>query len=260
MNERMKIIAVIVFLMTVTVYQVAQSTMIGTSPVETIQAQEIEKSNTLNNIDEAIIVNEDAVRIRILPHSNAYQDQLAKRMVSFAIDEFLIGNSASLGNVESTRNFIQMNISQIESRINQVLQKINYELGFEVSYGAHLFPEKHHNGEVLPAGYYESLVIRIGEGRGNNWWCFINPGLCLGPNANEVNEGNQTNNWNFQNQLVENAQEAIRNQEFTSYLSGVVDAFFGSDVQVEDIQFDTKVANQTATNADFDWFLFEDER
>ena len=137
---------------------------------------------------------------------------------------------------------------------------INYDLGFEVSYGAHLFPEKHYNGEVFPAGYYESLVIRIGEGRGNNWWCFINPGMCLGPNTSEINEENRSANWNFQNQLLENTQEAIRNQEFTSYLSGVVESLFGSDTEMVEVQFDAQFANQAENNDEFDWFLFEDER
>ena len=28
-------------------------------------------------------------------------------------------------------------------------------------------------------GYYESIVITIGNGEGNNWWCFLFPNLCL---------------------------------------------------------------------------------
>ena len=258
MNERIKIIAVVVFLMTVTVYQIAESAIMGPTPtVETVKAQGFEEVG-LQNV-ETIVVNEEAVRVRILPHSNAYQDQLAKRMVSFAIDEFLAQHAASLDSVETTRQFIQLNIAQIETRINQVLQKINYELGFEVSYGAHLFPEKHHNGQVLPAGYYESLVIRIGEGRGNNWWCFINPGMCLGPNAQELTEGTTQENWNFQNQLLESTQEAIRNQNFTSYISGIVDSFLGTTEEIIEIQpeFHSAIVEN---NAEFDWFLFEDER
>ena len=28
-------------------------------------------------------------------------------------------------------------------------------------------------------GYYESLVIYIGEAKGDNWWCVLFPNLCL---------------------------------------------------------------------------------
>ena len=28
-------------------------------------------------------------------------------------------------------------------------------------------------------GYYESIVITIGEGKGDNWWCVLFPNLCL---------------------------------------------------------------------------------
>ena len=28
-------------------------------------------------------------------------------------------------------------------------------------------------------GYYESLVVSIGEAKGDNWWCVMFPNLCL---------------------------------------------------------------------------------
>ena len=28
-------------------------------------------------------------------------------------------------------------------------------------------------------GYYESIVITIGDGKGDNWWCVLFPNLCL---------------------------------------------------------------------------------
>ena len=31
----------------------------------------------------------------------------------------------------------------------------------------------------MNGGIYESLVITIGEGNGDNWWCVLFPPLCL---------------------------------------------------------------------------------
>ena len=41
------------------------------------------------------------------------------------------------------------------------------------------FPKKIYNGVVYEEGMYESLVIEIGDGLGNNYWCFLYPSLCF---------------------------------------------------------------------------------
>ena len=32
---------------------------------------------------------------------------------------------------------------------------------------------------TLPSGYYNSLIIELGEAKGKNWWCVIFPGICV---------------------------------------------------------------------------------
>ena len=230
MNQKTTIIVVLTLIMMVTVYQIGKAEPQG------------------NNAQ--VVVNDTAIRIRIIPNSNRYEDQQAKKMVRYAMDEYLASNKASFETVESTREFITSNIGQIEATVSHVLDTINYENGFEVSYGAHLFPEKQYNGETYEQGYYESLVITIGEGRGNNWWCFMNPDLCLGPNA-VSNESEDQSNWNNQYNAMETMQEAFQEKKFKSYISEVFDNFFG-DKETESYVSaeDTKKEN---------WYLYEDE-
>ena len=45
--------------------------------------------------------------------------------------------------------------------------------------GLNYFPEKEFKGITYDEGYYESLVITIGEGKGDNWWCVLFPPLCM---------------------------------------------------------------------------------
>ena len=40
-------------------------------------------------------------------------------------------------------------------------------------------PEKEYEGVTIPSGNYESLVITLGSGLGDNWWCVMFPPLCL---------------------------------------------------------------------------------
>lgn len=230
MNQKSTIIVILTLIMMVTVYQ------IGKAEPQSDQAQ--------------VVVNDTAIRIRIIPNSNKYEDQQAKKMVRYAIDEYLAANKSAFETINSTREFIMQNIGEIEDTVAHVLDTINYETGFEVSYGAHLFPEKQYNGETYEAGYYESLVITIGEGMGNNWWCFMNPDLCLGPSATS-NESEDSSEWNAQYNAMESTQEAFQEKKFKSYIGEVVDTLFGTkETEAYVISDDLAKSN---------WYLYEDE-
>lgn len=60
-----------------------------------------------------------------------------------------------------------------------MLDEENYLEGFKINYGSNYFPEKKYKGITYKEGYYESLVITLGEGKGDNWWCVLFPPLCL---------------------------------------------------------------------------------
>ena len=32
---------------------------------------------------------------------------------------------------------------------------------------------------MLESGYYDSLIIELGDGKGDNWWCVVYPPLCF---------------------------------------------------------------------------------
>ena len=55
----------------------------------------------------------------------------------------------------------------------------NYNIPFNLNYGNNYFPEKEYKGITYKEGYYESLVVTLGEGAGDNWWCLMFPPLCL---------------------------------------------------------------------------------
>ena len=50
---------------------------------------------------------------------------------------------------------------------------------YDINYGINFFPEKEYDDYVYQEGNYESLVIKLGEAKGNNWWCVMYPPLCL---------------------------------------------------------------------------------
>ena len=46
-------------------------------------------------------------------------------------------------------------------------------------YGNSYFTDKFYKGVSYKNGIYESLLITIGDGNGDNWWCVLFPPLCL---------------------------------------------------------------------------------
>ncbi len=235
MTNKTKIILILTCIMMVVIYQIGKN------------------EGFLTHAEAQTTVNDTAIRIRIIPNSNKYEDQQAKKMVKFAMDEFLNSNKEAFQSIESTREFITNNIGAIESKVDYVLKTINYDQDFTVSYGAHLFPEKQFNGKTYEEGYYESLVITLGEGLGNNWWCFMNPDLCLGPSA--VKSDSEDDHWNTQYTAMENTQEAFQTQNFKSYFAEVVESLFGVS-QSKSSQNAYVSADQTDQSH---WYLYEDE-
>ena len=76
-------------------------------------------------------------------------------------------------NIEEARQTIKESIPSIRKEIN------NYNVAYDLNYGYNYFPEKSYKGINYPAGEYESLVVTLGDGLGDNWWCVLFPPLCL---------------------------------------------------------------------------------
>ena len=75
---------------------------------------------------------------------------------------------------------------------------------FQVNYGYNYFPEKKYKGITYNEGFYESLVITLGEAEGDNWWCVLFPPLCL----------------------MEEDEEKIEEVEYKSFIKEIIDKYF----------------------------------
>ena len=52
-------------------------------------------------------------------------------------------------------------------------------MDYNINYGYNYFPTKEYRGIKYKEGYYESIVISIGDAKGDNFWCVLFPNLCL---------------------------------------------------------------------------------
>lgn len=129
--------------------------------------------------EDTVIIPETAIRLRVIPNSNSSLDQSMKNKVK----EYLENNTYQIlkeeDNIEEARKLIKDNIPELEENIAKIFNDNNYNMNYKVNYGYNYFPNKEYRGIKYNEGYYESIVISIGEAQGDNWWCVLFPNLCL---------------------------------------------------------------------------------
>ena len=136
-------------------------------------------TTTNNNKTEEIIIPNEAIRVRIIAHTNEKQDIQAKESLKIDIEQLIYNLLKDVKDIEKARNIIKENIDNIDIEIRNNFQKQKYNQNYNINYGLNYFPEKKFKGIKYKEGYYESLVVTIGKGEGDNWWCVLYPPLCM---------------------------------------------------------------------------------
>ena len=126
-----------------------------------------------------IVIPEAAIRVRVIANSNSLYDQSMKMKVKAMIEEEISPLLIDVDSVEEARTIIAENIESLEEDIEVLFVNEEYNEDFIVNFGDNYFPEKDYRGVHYDEGEYESLVVTIGEGVGDNWWCVLFPPLCL---------------------------------------------------------------------------------
>ena len=120
-------------------------------------------------------IKEDTIRFRVISNSNSSKDILMKEKTVKEISKILFKEDLSY---EETEKNIYDNLKIIENKINILFKNNNYNQKFNILYGMNYFPKKVFNGKTYNEGEYKSLVIEIGEAKGNNYFCILYPSLC----------------------------------------------------------------------------------
>lgn len=123
------------------------------------------------SINKKEMKEEEMIRFRIIANSNSEVDQATKRKVMKSISKSLLENTPTTK--EEEKNYILDKLPTFEEKIKETTDN------YIINYGLNYFPKKEYNGKEYKAGEYESLVITLGEGKGDNFWCILYPPLCV---------------------------------------------------------------------------------
>lgn len=128
--------------------------------------------------EETVMIPDESIRFRVIANSNDKEDITIKEYLTKKI----IDNNKELfesKSINDSRQKINNSIDKLNLLINNTFSELNYNKDYKVNYGINYFPEKKYKGIKYKEGYYESLVVTIGEGKGNNYFCVMYPPLCL---------------------------------------------------------------------------------
>ena len=124
-------------------------------------------------------LRENVLRLHIIANSDSVADQNLKILIR---DEILNETSDLFLNVtdlEDAKQKVGTSLNEFE----EIAKRVIVENGFNYDAVAYVeekyFDTRDYDEFTLPAGYYPSLVIELGEAKGKNWWCVVFPTVCI---------------------------------------------------------------------------------
>ena len=126
------------------------------------------------------------LRVHIRANSNSAEDQAVKYKVRDEVVAFLTPIVAECTTKEEAIKKIGANLDGAERVAEATLNRYGYTYGAKASIRKEEFPTRVYQQATLAAGVYDALILELGTGEGDNWWCVVYPPLCFGGGSCKV--------------------------------------------------------------------------
>ncbi len=135
--------------------------------------------------NSADAISEGCVRIHIRANSNAECDQDVKLFVRDNIVAYLQDELKDCKSKSEALQTIEERRGVIKQIADNTLYNNGYTYSSAVTVKKESFPERTYDAYTFPEGIYDALIIELGSGRGDNWWCVAFPPLCFIPDSGD---------------------------------------------------------------------------
>ena len=119
------------------------------------------------------------LRIHIRADSNEAEAQAVKYQVRDGIVDYLTPIVATCATKTQAIKSVEGKLDDIALEAQKILYKNGFSYGARARLAKETFPTRVYDGHTLPAGEYTALIIELGLGKGDNWWCVVYPPLCF---------------------------------------------------------------------------------
>jgi stage II sporulation protein R len=131
--------------------------------------------------DEALAarIAPEILRFHVLANSDSSEDQSLKLKVRTMLLNSIYENLGENASLEETKGYVLTHKDSLEKKAEHYMKKLGYNYPAHMELTNCYFPTKTYGDMVFPCGNYEAVRVKIGEGKGRNWWCVLYPPLCF---------------------------------------------------------------------------------
>ena len=125
------------------------------------------------------VVDTSYLRVHIRANSNSAEDQGVKYKVRDGVVAYLTPVVADCQTKKEAMAVISQKLDEIATVADGILRANGYTYGARASLREEEFPTRVYENVTLEAGVYDALILELGTGKGDNWWCVVYPPLCF---------------------------------------------------------------------------------
>lgn len=118
-------------------------------------------------------------RLHVIANSDSEEDQNLKYIVRDNLINYMNDNCNKLSSKDEVIQYAKDNIDKLKQIAENTIKENGFNYPVQVEIGNLEFPTKNYGDISFPAGFYDALRVKIGEGSGKNWWCVMFPPLCF---------------------------------------------------------------------------------
>lgn len=124
-------------------------------------------------------VKTEYLRIHVRANSNDEIDQSVKYKVKDEVVKFITPYAAQCRDKQTAIKVISGVLDGVEKVCDKTLRENGFDYCARASVRQENFPTRVYGDLTLEEGIYDALIIELGSGKGDNWWCVIYPPLCF---------------------------------------------------------------------------------
>lgn len=139
----------------------------------------------------------DYLRLHIRANSNLEIDQKMKYDIKSMLVDFLTPYLCDVSSKEEAVNKITGMTYLLEAKCDEMLKEKGFSYLSNIKINNEYFPTRTYDNTTLESGYYDAVIVELGEAEGDNWWCVMYPPLCF------VNKNNSNSQIKYKSKIVE---------------------------------------------------------
>lgn len=129
----------------------------------------------------------EVARIHILANSDKKEDRDVKMKVAEAVEELL--REERFDSMATLEKGLSEYLDDIEKRADEVLREEGFSYSAQAEVGMKHFEKRELRHASFPEGEYLTLTVKLGEGKGENFWSVMFPRVALGASLASGEEG-----------------------------------------------------------------------